>query len=293
MDNYQLGFRVSIVTVGLNVFLAIVKLIAGTLANSSAMLADGVHTLSDVFTTLVVLVGLKVSSKRADDDHQYGHERFESIFAKILSLILLGTGLFIGYNAIGTLRSGNIVTPGKLALGAAVFSIITKEVMYRYTIVAAKAIRSLSMEADAWHHRSDALSSIGTFIGILGARMGIPALDPIAGIVVAIMIIKVGLELYLESVSQLVDEAASDEIVKEICKIANSVDGVRNVNDLKTRISGSRIFVDMSIYVDPDISVKEGHDISVLVHDRLEKQIKDIKHCMIHIEPYEREKRSC
>lgn len=287
MDNYKLGFKVSMVTVGLNIFLAIFKLIAGVLANSSAMTADGIHTLSDVLTTLVVLLGLKISSKKADSDHQYGHERFESIFAKILSIILLMTGVFIGYEAIGTLRVGNIATPGKLALGAAIFSIVTKELMYRYTIIAAKKIRSLSMEADAWHHRSDALSSVGTFIGILGARLGFPALDPIAGLVVAAMIIKVGVELYLESVSQLVDEAASDSIVSQIEDISRNTLGVEDISELKTRVSGNRIFVDMNIFVDPDITVREGHDISKIVHDRLKEEIEDIKYIMIHIEPQE------
>lgn len=286
MNNYEEGMRVSKITLILNLVLAVVKVISGLIGRSSAMIADGIHTLSDVLTTVVVLLGLKVSSKKADDDHPYGHERYESIFAKLLSLILLVTGAFIGYEALKTLIEGNIKQPGQIALVAAFISILTKEGMYRYTIKTAKKIKSISMEADAWHHRSDAFSSIGTFIGILGARVGFPALDPIAGIVVAIMVIKVGVDLYLKSIRELVDESASEEIINEINKIASSTNGVINVNRLRTRVFGNRIFVDIDIQVDPNITVKEGHDISAVLHDRLESEITDIKHTMVHVEPF-------
>lgn len=286
MNNYEEGMRVSKITLILNLVLAVVKVISGLIGRSSAMIADGIHTLSDVLTTVVVLLGLKVSSKKADDDHPYGHERYESIFAKLLSLILLVTGAFIGYEALKTLIEGNIKQPGQIALIAAFISILTKEAMYRYTIKTAKKIKSISMEADAWHHRSDAFSSIGTFIGILGARVGFPALDPIAGIVVAIMVIKVGVDLYLKSIRELVDESASEEIINEINKIASSTNGVINVNRLRTRVFGNRIFVDIDIQVDPNITVKEGHDISAVLHDRLESEITDIKHTMVHVEPF-------
>ncbi|HEY4544017.1 MAG TPA: cation diffusion facilitator family transporter [Tissierellaceae bacterium] len=286
MNNYEEGMRVSKITLILNLVLSVVKVISGLIGRSSAMIADGIHTLSDVLTTVVVLLGLKVSSKKADDDHPYGHERYESIFAKLLSLILLVTGAFIGYEALKTLIQGNIKQPGQIALIAAFISILTKEAMYRYTIKTAKKIKSISMEADAWHHRSDAFSSIGTFIGILGARVGFPALDPIAGIVVAIMVIKVGVDLYLKSIRELVDESASEEIINEINKIASSTKGVINVNRLRTRVFGNRIFVDIDIQVDPNITVKEGHDISAVLHDRLESEITDIKHTMVHVEPF-------
>lgn len=286
MNNYEEGMRVSKITLILNLILSVVKVISGFIGRSSAMIADGIHTLSDVLTTVVVLLGLKVSSKKADDDHPYGHERYESIFAKLLSLILLVTGAFIGYEALKTLIEGNIKEPGQIALIAAFISILTKEAMYRYTIKTAKKIKSISMEADAWHHRSDAFSSIGTFIGILGARVGFPALDPIAGIVVAIMVIKVGVDLYLKSIRELVDESASEEIINEINNIANSTKGVINVNRLRTRVFGNRIFVDIDIQVDPNITVKEGHDISAVLHDRLESEITDIKHTMVHVEPF-------
>lgn len=289
MGNYSIGVRVSMVTVGLNAILAIIKLIAGLVGNSNAMLADGVHTLSDVLTTVVVIVGLKVSSKKADAGHPYGHERYESVFAKFLSVILLFTGLLIGYESVKTLLSSEIVVPDRIALVAAFLSILTKEAMYQYTMKTAKKIRSLSMEADAWHHRSDALSSIGTFIGIFGARLGFPALDPLAGMVVAIMVIKVGIDLYAKSVSELVDESADEETIEEIMAISKTTDGVRSVNCLRTRVFGNKIFIDIDIYVDPELSVKKGHDIAEKLHLRLEDEIEGVKHAMVHVEPFERE----
>lgn len=288
MSNYKAGIKTSLITLILNIILALIKIIAGIFGQSSAMLADGVHTLSDVFTTLVVIVGLKVASKKPDDNHPYGHERFESIFAKILSMVLIATGVYIGYESLNLLITGNILKPKLVALYAALLSILIKELMYRYTIKSAKKIKSISMEADAWHHRSDALSSIGTFIGILGARIGIPQLDPIAGIVVSIMIMKVGIDLYKDSISQLVDESANKEVIKDIIELSKQVEGVKAVNDLKTRVFANRIFVDIDIFVDPNITVKEGHDIAKNLHDKLEREIVDIKHTMVHVEPYEK-----
>lgn len=289
MDNYKLGVKTSWITVILNIVLAIIKITAGILGSSSAMLADGVHTLSDVMSTFVVILGLKVSSKKPDKEHPYGHERYESIFAKVISILLILTGLYIGYEALQTIIQGNIARPGSIALVAAVFSIITKEIMYQYTIRVAKKIKSISMEADAWHHRSDALSSLGTLVGIFGARLGFTALDPIAGMIVSIFVLKVGVDLYLKSVSELVDESASDETIEKIRSSISTVEGVKSINELKTRVFGNRIFVDLDIGVDPFITVEEGHDITKEVHDQLEKDIEDIKHCTVHVEPYKDE----
>lgn len=285
VENYKLGVKTSIITIIINVILSGVKIIAGVVGKSSAMLADGIHTLSDVLTTFVVLIGLKVSSKEADERHPYGHEKYEPVFAKLLSIFLAVTGLFIGYEGISTLRSGNIQTPGKIALVAAVISVITKEGMYWYTAKTAKKIKSLSMEADAWHHRSDALSSVGTFIGIFGARMGLKILDPIAAIIVSVLIIKVGVDLYVQSIRGLVDESADDKTLLKIKDLTFSVKGVKDIKGFKTRIFGSRIYVDIEILVDGGITVKEGHDIAEKVHDLIEKNIDDVKHCMVHVEP--------
>lgn len=286
-ENYNLGIKASIVTIVINVVLTVVKLVAGFLGRSNAMLADGVHTLSDVLSTVVVMVGLKVSSREPDESHPYGHERFELVFSKILSVFLVLTGVFIGYEGIKTLISGEIHTPGRIALFAALASILAKEVMYRYTMNVAKKIESVSMEADAWHHRSDALSSIGTFIGIFGARLGFPILDPIAGILVSLMVIKVGIDLYMKSVRGLVDEAADEDIVEKIKRLTHEVDGVKNISDLKTRVFANKIYVDIDIEVDGYKKVHEGHDIAQEVHDVVEGKVKNVKHCMVHVEPFQ------
>lgn len=285
MEKYRLGMKISWITAIINILLAAIKIAGGIIGNSNAMLADGVHTLSDVLTTLVVIIGLKISSKEADEKHPYGHEKYESIFAKLLSLLLICTGIFIGYEGVKLLIRGNIRTPSRVALIAAIISILVKEFMYRYTIKVAKNIKSISMEADAWHHRSDAFSSIGTFIGILGSRLGLKVLDPIAAIVVSVFIIKVGVDLYIESIKGLVDESADYEIISKIEDITYSVEGVRGIKNLKTRIFGNKIYVDMDIQVKGDITVTEGHNIAEKVHDLIENNIEDIKHCMVHIEP--------
>lgn len=289
MDNYKLGVKASWMTIVLNILLAIVKIVAGIIGKSKAMIADGLHTLSDVLTTFVVLFGLKISSKEADDQHPYGHEKYESVFAKLLSILLLLTGLFIGYESLQSLIRGDMTKPGIIALIAAFISIVIKEAMYWYTIKIARRIKSLSMEADAWHHRSDAFSSLGTFIGILGARLGLISLDPIAGIIVSILVIKVGVDLYIKSVRELVDESADDKVKNKIRSITLKTKGVKGIKTLKTRTFGNRIYVDLEIFVDSHITVKEGHDISEDVHDSLEREMDEIKHCMVHIEPFQGE----
>lgn len=286
MDDYKLGLNTSLITIVINIFLAFIKISAGIIGKSSAIIADGFHSLSDVLSTFVVIAGLKISSKEADKEHQYGHEKYESVFAKILSVLLLLTGAFILFESFKILISGSFTKPKNIALFAALISIIVKEGMYWYTIKIARKIQSISMEADAWHHRSDAFSSIGTFIGVLGAKLGFPALDPIAGIVVSILIIKVGIDLYIKSVKELTDESASEELIIQMKEKIYSIEGVEEIKSLKSRIFGNKIYVDLEVFVNQDITVKEGHDIAEKVHDKLENDIKDIKHCMVHVEPW-------
>lgn len=287
MSNYKLGKKVSIHTIILNILLSILKLIAGILGRSSAMIADGIHTIADVVTTVIVILGLSISNKDADQDHPYGHEKFESALAKLISIILFGTGIFIGYEALKTLIHGEYIKPGGIALIAAALSIAVKELMYWYTISTARKIQSIGMEADAWHHRSDAFTSIGTFIGILGARFGLAFLDPIAAIVVSIFIMKVGVDLYIKSINELVDKAADQSTIDNITLVTSSVKGVENINDLKTRIFGNKVYVDLAIAVNKDISVEEGHLIAENVHDAIERNVPSVKHCMVHIEPFQ------
>ncbi|WP_027624071.1 cation diffusion facilitator family transporter [Clostridium lundense] len=286
MNIYEEGKKVSLITILINVILCLFKVIAGIVGKSSAMIADGIHTLSDVITTVMVIIGLKIANKKEDAEHPYGHERFEPVYAKIISSLLLITGIFIAYEGVKVLRSGNYSTPGTIALIAALVSIITKEIMYRYTIHTAKKIHSISMEADAWHHRSDAFSSIGTFIGIFGARAGLKVLDPLTSIVVSFFIIKVAIDFYIKSVKELVDTSADEEIIDTIKEETLKVNGVESISDLKTRNFGSKVYVDIEIFVDSKITVEEGHKIATTVHDNIENKIENVKHCMVHVEPF-------
>lgn len=285
MEREKIGTKVSLITILMNTFLCIFKIVAGIVGNSGAMLADGVHTLSDILATLVVILGLKVSSKEEDEEHPYGHEKFEPVFAKIISIILIITGFLIGYEGIKKLISKDIITPGKIALIAAIASILVKEGMYWYTIIVAKKIKSISMEADAWHHRSDAFSSIGTFIGIFAARIGYKFFDPLAALVVSYFIVKVGIDFYIRATKELVDESADKDTCKRIKDLTLSINGVEGIKNLKTRTFGHRIYVDLEILVDENLTVKDGHRIAEDVHDKLETDLENIKHCMVHVEP--------
>lgn len=285
MDREKIGTKTSWITIFINTALCIFKLLAGFVGKSSAMVADGVHTLSDILATFIVILGLKISSREEDEKHPYGHEKFEPVFAKIISIVLIITGFLIGYEGIKKLVSGEIAVPGRIALMAALISIIVKEAMYWYTIIVARKIKSISMEADAWHHRSDAFSSVGTFVGIFAARMGYKFFDPLAAVVVSFFIIKVGVDFYLRATKELVDEAVDRETIEKIKRVVLEVEGVKGIQDLKTRIFGHKVYVDLEIYVDERLTVKEGHDIAQRVHDALEEEVDCIKHCMVHIEP--------
>lgn len=286
MADYKLGQKVSVYTIILNMILSLIKIIAGVLGKSSAMIADGIHTASDVLTTVIVIIGLSIASKEADKEHPYGHEKFESAMAKLISMLLFATGLYIGYQGIMVLITGDFARPKGIALVAAALSILVKEGMYRYTIITAHKIKSTSMEADAWHHRSDAFTSIGTFLGILGAMVGFPFLDPVAAIIVSVFVMKVGVDLYLKSINELVDKSADPKTLEDIKAFTFSIKGVEEIRDLKTRVFGNRIFVDLEISVDRNLSVEEGHSIAENVHDTLETNIPSIKHCMVHVEPF-------
>ncbi|WP_032121178.1 cation diffusion facilitator family transporter [Clostridium amazonitimonense] len=285
MENSKIGTKASLITITANIFLCIFKMLAAFIGKSSAMLADAFHSLADILTTVIVIIGLKVSSKGADESHPYGHEKFEPVFAKLMSLILIFTGASIGYKSFMDLISGNLNSPHKIALIAAGVSIFVKEAMYWYTIIIAKRIKSIAMETDAWHHRSDALSSIGTFLGILGARLGIKILDPIAGLLVSLLIIKIGIEYYFKAIKELVDHCANNEIIEKIKDITFNIKGVTNIINLKTRTFGNKIYADIEISVDGDLTISEGHKIAQKVHDSIEENIVDIKHCLVKLEP--------
>ena len=284
-ERLEIGVRVSKNTIIGNFILAFIKILIGFIARSTAMLADGMHSLSDVVTTIGVIIGLKLSHKEADKSHPYGHERIESITSLFLSTVLFLVAISIGYSGIIKMINHNYVTPGFSAIIAAITSIIVKELMYWYTIKYANEINSPSLKADAWHHRSDALSSIGALIGIAGARMGYPFLDPLVAIIIALVIIKVAFDICKQSIAQLIDEAASEDDVQVIIDKINSIDGIYEIKNLKTRQHSNRLYVDVDISVDATLTVEEGHNIASYVHNLIEEDSR-IKHCMVHVNPY-------
>ena len=280
----KVGLKVSINTIIGNVFLSIIKIVCGIAASSTAMIADGIHSVSDVFTTIGVIIGLKLSCKKADKEHPYGHERIESITALFLSIILFLVAIGIGYSGVRNIITKNYEKPGVLAIGAAIISIIAKEAMYYYTIRNARKINSTSLNADAWHHRSDSLSSVGALIGIIGARMGYLILDPLAAIIICVIIIKVSYDICRQCIDQLIDSSANDEKINSIKTKINQINGVIKIDNLKTRRHANKIYVDVEISVDSNLSVKEGHNIAMKVHQRIEED-NEIKHCMVHVNP--------
>lgn len=289
LGNYKEGIVLSLWTLGLNFLLGSVKLAAGLWGRSSAMVADAAHSYSDCASTVAVIAGLKMASKSADADHPYGHEKYELIFANILSILLGLTAVKIGYDALMVIAHGSYQVPGLAPLLAAVFSVAVKEVMYRLTLRKAKKIGSVAMEADAWHHRTDALSSVGAFVGILGARLGLPVLDPVTGLLVSLLVLKVAIDLYRKSVSGLVDTSTDAETVARIQQLLADMDGIEEVNSLKTRVFGASAYADVTIKVDGAMTVEEGHDIATLAHNKIEANLPKIKHIMVHIEPMDQD----
>ena len=284
----KLAMKVSVISVIVNLLLSVFKLIAGILAKSGAMISDAVHSASDVFSTFVVMIGVTISEKESDKEHPYGHERLECVAAIILSMVLAITGLGIGVTGIRNIangESGVLEAPGLLALIAAVVSIAVKEWMYWFTRAAAKKINSGALMADAWHHRSDALSSIGAFVGILGARLGYPILDPIASIIICIFIEKAAIDIFKDSLDKMVDKACPEDVVDGMREIILAQDGVEGIDDIKTRLFGAKVYVDVEISVDGEKTLSEAHEIAQKVHDIIEAQVPNVKHCMVHENP--------
>lgn len=290
-DNFtQVANRVAWVTIILNVVLALGKLLAGILAHSSAMISDAVHSASDIFSTFVVMIGIRLAAKSRDKEHPYGHERMECVAAIVLAVVLLITGLGIGAGALKTILSGHyeeLAVPGIPALVAAIASIVIKELMYWYTRFHAKRIDSAALMADAWHHRSDAFSSIGALIGVLGARMGFPVMDAVASLVIFIFIAKAAFDIFKDSMDKMVDHACDEETQEAIRKCILQNKEVQGIDLLRTRVFGNKIYVDLEIQVDGTYSLQKAHGIAEEVHDAIENNFDKVKHIMIHVNPAE------
>lgn len=284
-SDQAIAMRVSVISIVANVVLSVFKLLAGVLANSGAMISDAIHSASDVFSTFIVIAGVKISAKAPDKEHPYGHERMECIAAIVLAVILALTGAGIGYSGIQKIMEpSELEVPGLLAMVAAMISIAVKEWQYWFTRAAAKKINSGALMADAWHHRSDALSSVGALVGIAGARMGFPVLDPVASVVICLFILKAAYEVFKDAVDKLVDKACDDDVVKTIDEIVAAQEKA-NLDVVRTRMFASRIYVEMEISVDKDMLIAEAHRISREIRDAVEARVPEVKHCLVHVNP--------
>ena len=288
VDFQKVANKVSLITIIGNVVLAVLKLLAGIIAHSSAMISDAIHSASDVFSTFVVIIGIKLASKKPDKEHPYGHERLECVAAIVLAIVLFITGLGIGLDAFNNIRSGNyneLQVPGILALIAAIVSIISKEGMYWYTRYNAKKIDSSALMADAWHHRSDAFSSIGALIGIGAARLGFPIMDSIASLVIFVFIAKAAYDIFKDAMNKMVDHSCDEETESQLRDCVMTNENVLGIDLLQTRIFGNKIYVDVEILVDGSYTLQEAHNIAEAVHDNIEQNFPKVKHVMVHVNP--------
>ena len=287
-DFQKTANTVSIVTIIGNVILSVFKFLSGFIAHSHAMISDAIHSASDVFSTIVVIIGIKLASKEPDKEHPYGHERLECVTAIILAIILFITGLKIGVDALENIFQGNqseLTVPGVLALVAAIVSIVSKEAMFWYTRYYAKRIDSDALMADAWHHRSDAFSSIGALIGIGGARLGFPIMDPIASLFIFWFIAKAALDIFKDAIDKMIDHSCDEETEKHIRECVMKNENVIGIELLKTRIFGNKIYVDVEIQVDSIYTLEEAHLIAKDVHNTIEETFPKVKHIMVYLTP--------
>ncbi|WP_349432391.1 cation diffusion facilitator family transporter [Methylomarinum sp. Ch1-1] len=282
----KLKTRVSYVAAAVNVFLTLIKISVGVFGQSAALIADGVHSLSDLLSDLFVIVAIKMGSREADYEHPYGHRRFETI-----ATVLLGLGLIVIAGGIAwdvserILHPDRLLIPSRETMGIALISILANEWLYQYTRRIGEQTRSKLLLANAWHHRSDAISSVIVLFGIAAVLLGYPAADAFAAIIVALMVAKIGLTLVLESINELVDTSLPEPLVNEIRRAIKTTDGVRGIHLLRTRQMGEDAYVDAHIVVDPRITVSEGHMIGDIVRDQLKSEFDDIVDVLVHVDP--------
>lgn len=283
---YEEADKVTIQSILWNIFLTIIKIFAGIFGKSSAMISDGLHSASDIISSVGVLIGNKIAKTPNDKEHNYGHEKAETLVSFLLSILLIIVSLKIGWGALQSLFNlDSVQVPTALPLIVSIISIGIKEYQYRITIRIANKINSPSLKADAWHHRSDALSSIAAFIGIGGAMLGFKALDPIASIVVALFVAKVGFDILKDSTNELMDYSIDDEQEEQIRKIAEKTEGVINLGELRTRKHGAMAYVDLTICVNKDLTVLEGHEIAHKIEKYIINEMKFVKGITVHVEP--------
>ena len=283
---YQASRRVALVGMLTNALLVVGQVVVGIVGHSQALVADGMHTLADLSSDLLVLYALKHSAKEADEEHPYGHARIETAVTLVLGVLLLLVGVGIAARAGMRLMDPEaFVAPSAITLWVSGFTILAKEGLYQYTVRIARRFDSDMLKASAWHHRSDAISSIIVFLGIAGTIAGIHALDALAALGVALFVAKIGIQLGWPAISELVDTGLDKEQLQHIRRTILGVDGVRELHLLRTRRIGGRALVDVHIIVDEDISVSEGHYISEMVRTRLVNAVDVVADALVHIDP--------
>ncbi|GMQ97062.1 MAG: cation diffusion facilitator family transporter [Gammaproteobacteria bacterium] len=287
--------RVAIIGALVNIVVAVLQIIVGIAANSQALIADAIHTFSDLMTDVLAIVGSRMAYEPADEQHPYGHGRIETISSVGLGFILMLVAVGIGWFAINRLMALEaLVVPAGIAVVAAALTVVAKESLYRYTVRMARRIRSRLLEANAWHHRSDAISSLFVLLGVAGAQAGFPALDAIAALVVALLISRIAWDISAQGISELIDTGLDKSRVALISESIAAVDGVRRMHMLRTRWVGTGALVDVHIQVAPRLSVSEGHQIAEAVRANLIDVVDEVDDVTVHIDPEDdQEKQPC
>ncbi|MCU7834741.1 MAG: cation diffusion facilitator family transporter [gamma proteobacterium symbiont of Taylorina sp.] len=284
-ERYRITRKVTIAGAVVNLILAIFKIIIGYIGHSHALVVDGIHSFSDLLSDIIVVFAAKKGSQSPDENHPYGHARIETAFAAILGGILITVGIGIVIDALDRLSSGDIITPSSMTLWVALLSVLSKEALYQYTFIYARRLNSSILKANAWHHRSDAISSIVVLVGIAGSIYGIQYLDAAAAVIVSMMISKIGWDIARESIDQLVDKGLDPKKVQSISRHIIEIPGVSQMHMLRSRQMGAEALLDVHIEVSPQLSVSEGHRISDEVSAQLTNSFPDIAQVLVHIDP--------
>lgn len=279
------------VTIFANVFLSGIKILGGFLGNSYVLVVDGFHSLTDVFSTLFAYLGARLSRKEVDDTHHYGHEKIEALVAFLMGLSLLGLSLYLGFQGIQrfyrvVFQNESVTLLSGWVVWIALASIIINELIFRYAHYQGQRNKSMALMTDAWHHRFDALSSVGSLVGVIGVLIGYLWMDSLAAIVISGLIFKVAFSIVVSGMHQLIDTAPDMTTMDKIKKTILEVPGVMAIDDLKGRLYAEKMFIDVEIAVHENLSLRESHQIAEIVHDQIEDKFKKVKHCMVHVNPY-------
>lgn len=286
-NEYRQGRNVTLVGSAVNLVMIFIKIAGGVAFRSQALIADGVHSLSDLFSDVVVLLGLKFGRDEEDEEHPFGHGRIETLSALLVGILLAGAGIGMAWSAVLTIRAGTILQPHFLAIFVAFISVLAKEALYQYTRIVGKRINSPALMSNAWHHRTDAFSSVAVLIGVAGAQIDAAwaVLDPVAAIVVSVLILKAGASFVVAAIKEFIDTAPDKEVLDHISRCAYKVQGVHDVHDVRARTSGGNIIIEIHVTVDGEMTVREGHDVAKAVEQCLLEEVPNLAKALVHVDP--------